>query len=139
VKTKDLFAGCFVTIAPHDDVWLVSLLTDDQKSVSMRTYRELPDALEAVHEWMLMLADETEITPDPVLENAALQEALARAALGEEASSPMTADEVHMHDELRAWFGRIAFTYRAASGPGSPLSPGDRSRRYSEAASRRGR
>jgi len=25
MKTRDLFAGCFVTIEPHDDVWLVSL------------------------------------------------------------------------------------------------------------------
>jgi hypothetical protein len=112
MKTRYLFAGCSVMITPHDDVWLVTLYTDDLKSVSMHTYHELPDAIEAVHEWTLMLSDETEITPDPVLANAALQEALARAALGEEASLPVTIDEAHMHDELRAWFEREMRTSR---------------------------
>jgi hypothetical protein len=106
MKTKDLFAGCSVTITPHEDVWLVSLHTDDLKSVSMRTYHELPEAIEAVHEWTLMLSDETEIVPDSVLANAALQEALARTALGEEAALPVTIDEVMERDELRAWFER---------------------------------
>jgi hypothetical protein len=63
VKTKDLFTGCSVTIMPHDDVWLVALYADDRTLVSMKTYGKLPDALEAVHEWMLMLSDETEIHP----------------------------------------------------------------------------
>jgi hypothetical protein len=66
MKTKDLFAGCSVTIAPHVAVWLVSMNTDSLKTVTMRTYHELPDAMEAALEWMLMLSDETEITPDPV-------------------------------------------------------------------------
>jgi len=56
VKTKDLFAGCSVTIMPHDDVWLVSLNTDDQHTITMLTYQELPDAMEAAHEWLLMLS-----------------------------------------------------------------------------------
>jgi hypothetical protein len=68
MKTRDLFAGCSVLITPHDDVWLVSLHTDDLSKVVMNTYQELPDALESVHEWMLMLTDETQITPDPALE-----------------------------------------------------------------------
>jgi hypothetical protein len=106
LKTRDLFAGCSVVIAPHDDVWLVTLVKDDLKSVSMRTYHELPEAIEAVHEWTLMLSDETEIVPDSVLANAALQEALARTALGEEAALPVTIDEVMERDELRAWFER---------------------------------
>jgi hypothetical protein len=59
MKTRDLFAGCFVTIEPHDDVWLVSLTTDDLSKLVLNTYLELPDALESVHEWMLMLTDET--------------------------------------------------------------------------------
>jgi hypothetical protein len=106
VKTKDLFAGCSVTIAPHDDVWLVSLKTDDQKTVSMRTYHELPDAIEAVHEWMLMLTDETEITPDPALATAVLREALARLAVGEEVQLPETIDETRPRAEMRTWFER---------------------------------
>jgi hypothetical protein len=59
MKTRDLLAGYFVTIEPHDDVWLVSLNTDDLSRVAMNTYQELPDALESVHEWMLMLTDGT--------------------------------------------------------------------------------
>jgi hypothetical protein len=48
MKTRDLFAGCSVTITPHDDVWLVSLTTDDLSKVVLNTYLELPDALEYV-------------------------------------------------------------------------------------------
>jgi hypothetical protein len=55
MKTRDLFAGCSVVITPHDDVWLVSLTTDELTSVMMRTYHDLPDAMEAAHEWLLML------------------------------------------------------------------------------------
>jgi hypothetical protein len=47
-----------------DDVWLVSLSTDSLKTVAMRTYQDLPEAMETAHEWLLMLADETEIVPD---------------------------------------------------------------------------
>jgi hypothetical protein len=64
MKTRDVFAGCSVTVAPHGDVWLVSLNTDDLSQVVMKTYHDLPDALEAVHDWMLMLSDETEINID---------------------------------------------------------------------------
>jgi hypothetical protein len=109
VKTKDLFAGCFVTIMPHDDVWLVALHTDDQKTVSMKTYGELPDAMEAVHEWMLMLSDEMEVrVDDNAVKEAAdlVRESLARMALGEEIKMPKELDEVILRDELRTWFER---------------------------------
>jgi hypothetical protein len=109
VKTKDIFAGCYVTIAPHEDVWLVSLNTDDHHMVTMRTYQELADAIEAVHEWTLMLSDETEIRIDVESRRQAaqiLREALARNALGEELIEPKLVDEVIKRDELRAWFER---------------------------------
>jgi hypothetical protein len=93
-------------ITPHDDVWLVTLYTDDLKSVSMRTYHELPDAIEAVHEWTLMLSDETEIVPDAFGAVQILKETLARNALGEELAQPATVAEVMERDELRAWFER---------------------------------
>jgi hypothetical protein len=51
MKSKDLFAGCSVTITPHDDVWLVSLNTEEEHIVAMRTFHELPEALEAVNLW----------------------------------------------------------------------------------------
>jgi hypothetical protein len=47
VKTRDLFAGCSVLITRHDEVWLVSLNTDDLSKIVMNTYLELPDALES--------------------------------------------------------------------------------------------
>jgi hypothetical protein len=106
VKTRDLFAGCSVTITPHEDVWLVSLHTDDLKSVSMKTYHELPEAVDAAHEWLLMLSDETEIVPDACGAVRILMEALARNALGEETALPVKVDEVMERVELRAWFER---------------------------------
>ena len=93
-------------IAPHDDVWLVSLHTDDLKSVSMQTYHELPDAIEAVHEWTLMLSDETEVMPDAFGAIQILMETLPRNALNEETALPGTIDQVMERDELRAWFER---------------------------------
>ena len=109
MKTRDLFAGCSVLITPHDDIWLISLTTDDLKSVMMRTYHDLPDALEAAHEWLLMLSDETEIRVDVEAHKRVarlMQEALARHALGEEMVPPTKLDEVMERDTLRSWFER---------------------------------
>jgi hypothetical protein len=106
MKTRDLFAGCFATIMPHDDVWIVSLRTDDQKTVAMMTYHELPTALEAVHECMLMLGDETEIHSDAAAVVTRLRERLAHHALDESQTLPTTMEELTAHDELRAWFER---------------------------------
>jgi hypothetical protein len=72
----------------------------------MRTYHELPEAVEAAHEWLLMLSDETEIVPDAFGAVQILMETLARNALGEELSLPVKVDEVVERDELRAWFER---------------------------------
>jgi hypothetical protein len=109
MKTRDLFAGCSVVIAPHDDVWLVSLTTDGLKSVMMRTYRELLDALEAAHEWLLMLSDETEIRIDGEAHKRIarlIREALARHALGEDMAQPTTLEAVMERDTVRSWFER---------------------------------
>jgi hypothetical protein len=72
----------------------------------MRTYHELPEAVEAAHEWLPMLSDETEIVPDAFGAVQILMETLARNALGEELSLPVKVDEVVERDELRAWFER---------------------------------
>ncbi len=106
MKTKDLFAGCSVTIQPHDDVWLVSLNTEDEKLVCMKTYSHLNDAIEAVHEWTLMLGDEAEISPDAESAAALMREALARLAIGEEVFLKETVYEVVKRDELRTWYER---------------------------------
>jgi hypothetical protein len=106
MKTKDLFAGCSVTITPHDDVWVVSLRTDDLKTVAMMTYHDLPTALEAVHECMLMLGDETEIHSDAAAVVTHLRERLAKHALDESQTLPTTMEELTAHDDLRMWFER---------------------------------
>jgi hypothetical protein len=106
VKTEDLFAGSSVTITPHDDVWLVSLHTDSLQTVTMRTYHELPGALDAAHEWMLMLADETEIAPDAVGAVHLLMETLARHAVDEGATLPATMEDLEARGTLRTWFER---------------------------------
>lgn len=106
MKTRDLFAGCHAAIAPHDDVWLVPLVTDDGHMVTMQTYQELPDAFEAILEWALMLSDETEINSDAAATRDLILETLARLELGETVRPPESIDEVVQRDELRTWFER---------------------------------
>jgi hypothetical protein len=109
VKTTDLFAGCSVTITPHDDVWLVSLNTEDEHMVAMRTYHELSDALEAVNLWTLMLSDQTEINTDHEAHRRRadlMRETLARLVLGQETKLPEKLQKVVEQDELRTWFER---------------------------------
>jgi hypothetical protein len=109
VKTRDLFAGCSVLITRHDEVWLVSLTADEMTSVNMRMYHNLPDAVEAAHEWLLMLSDETEIRTDAETHKwvaRLMQETLARYALGEEMLQPTMLEEVMERDTLRSWFER---------------------------------
>lgn len=106
MKTHELFVGCFVTVTPHDNVWLVSLNTGDDHMVLMRTCHELPDAMDATREWRLMLSDETEIVPDAVGAGRILMETMARNALGEDVTLQVTVDEVMERDDLRAWFER---------------------------------
>jgi hypothetical protein len=77
---------------PHDDVWLVSLNTDDQHTITMLTYQELLDAMEAAHEWLLMLSDDAEISEDAAGAADFMREALARLAIGEEAPMPRHVD-----------------------------------------------
>ena len=53
-KNQGPLRGCSVTITPHEDVWPVSLNADALKTVSMRTYHELPEAIEAVHDTLAL-------------------------------------------------------------------------------------
>lgn len=97
--------GCSVLITPQDDVWLVSLITDALSTVTMRTYHELPEAVDAAYEWT-MLSDETEITPDAFGAVPILMETLAHNALREEMAVPANIDEVMERAKLRTWFER---------------------------------
>jgi hypothetical protein len=109
MKTRELFAGCHARIEPRTDLWLVSLRGDDDVIVAMHAYHGLADGLEALHEWMLMLVDETELRPE-IARNVELRqmirEALARSALGERATLPETMRALLTRDRLQAWFER---------------------------------
>lgn len=109
MKTCDLFAGCSVTITPHDDVWLVSLNTEDEHMVAMRTYHELPEALEAVNLWTLMVSDQTEINTDQEAHERAaglMRETLADLVLRQDTRVPEKLQKVEEQDALRTWFER---------------------------------
>ncbi len=106
MKTKDLFVKCFITIGPHEDTWLVGFHCAGQKLFAMRSYHEVADALETLHEWMLLFSDETEVTPADEGAATLLRETLARLAVGEETHLPDTIDELQKRDDLRTWFER---------------------------------
>ena len=72
----------------------------------MQTYQELLDAMEAAHEWLLMLSDDAEISEDAAGAADFMREALARLAIGEEAPMPRQVDELVVRDKLRTWFER---------------------------------
>jgi hypothetical protein len=59
-----------------------------------------------VHEWMLMLADETAIHPSIVTFVERMRKNVARRGIGEDAALPSGPDEIMQCDELRRWFER---------------------------------
>jgi hypothetical protein len=100
VQTKDLFDGHYVALVPHGDAWLVGLNNAACTMLWPRTYRELPDAIDAVHAWAQLLSNETEI-------HASIEDTVNRwrqtsdpHTLEDDETGPMTADE------LRTWFTR---------------------------------
>lgn len=103
MKICDLFSGCFVTIGLHNGAWAVALHTVDQTRVLMVTYEELPDALEAVHEWASMMRDDEEIDQNATGSVDLMRETLARAALGEAVLRPAA---VEKPEDTRTWFER---------------------------------
>lgn len=104
MQTRDLFAGHEATLMPHDDVWLVGLSGDDERTVLLRTYSDLSAALDAVHEWALMLSDETEISADAEAVVELMRHALAQYALDKGATLPATMEDLKARDRLRTWF-----------------------------------
>jgi hypothetical protein len=110
MKTCELFAGCSITIMPHHDLWLVALSRNTRETVCMRTDRELPDALDLVHEWTLLLTDETDVRVDQDARREAealLRETVARLAIGADIHPPMKQlDRLIERDKLRRWFER---------------------------------
>jgi len=77
-----------------------------QHMLAMRTYHELPDALEAVNLWALMLRDETGINADhEAHERAAdlMRETLANLVLRQEIKLPEKLWKVNERDELQTW------------------------------------
>ncbi len=88
MKTRDLFAGCFVTIASHHGGgWLVALRANQKETITLRHYPNLPDTMEAAHHWVFMLDDASEIpTDEPATKEAAqfMRTTLAWLAIGDD-------------------------------------------------------
>jgi hypothetical protein len=93
-------------LMPHDDVWLVSLCSEIGKTLALQAYEDLPDALDAVHEWALMLSDETELSPGMEAASGLIREVLAQAAVEEMTRLPDTLLDLMKADRLRAWYER---------------------------------
>jgi hypothetical protein len=109
VKTKDLFAGCFVTIAPDTDGWLVTLRKNNHETIALKRNGGLSEAIDAVRDWTLLLSDEADLgADDNALKGSAelARETLARMAVGEEAPPAVEPAEAVLRDELPAWFER---------------------------------
>jgi hypothetical protein len=104
-------------------------------TITMKTYRELPDALEAVHEWMLMLADETAIHLSIVTVVERMRENVARRGIGEDAALPSGPDEIMRCDELRRWFEReMGAPYKKVPAGGCRLRSADYAAKRSRCA-----
>jgi hypothetical protein len=105
VKTKDLFAGCMVTIASdYGDGWLVAVGESKDETIALKHFADLPETMEAAHHWVFMLGDASEIpTDEPVSREAAqfMRTTLAWLAIGEEPPTKPLRD-----DELLTWFER---------------------------------
>lgn len=77
--------------------------------VAMRTYHELPEALEAVNLWTLMVSDQTEINTDQEAHERAaglMRETLADLVLRQDTRVPEKLQKVEEQDALRTWFER---------------------------------
>ncbi len=66
----------------------------------------MPEAIDAVREWALLLTDETEISSDPAALRVLMRQSLARYALDEDAVLPASMGDLKARDRLRTWFER---------------------------------
>ncbi len=86
MKICDLFSERHVEIVPRDERWIVSLVKHSNAPEFVRTYDTLADAVDAAHDLLLVLVDDTELVPDWAAAADArnrLRDLLARHAAGE--------------------------------------------------------
>jgi hypothetical protein len=112
-RIRDLFAGYAVSLAVVQDVWAVRLMTPDGVTASERLYGDLSGALDAVHEWALVLGDEeeVEISAEDALNAAAeldrrLRETQVHEVLGEGGPADDESADSEERERLRSWFER---------------------------------
>jgi hypothetical protein len=109
MKVRDLFLGYQVQIAPADDRWTVALVRPTSVHEAFQTYSNLPDALEAAHDLLLLLVDDTEVVEDIIAtddDRDSLRHALATQTPGEPLELPEDIDAPNERDRLRDWFMR---------------------------------
>lgn len=109
MTVRDLFAGYGVQIFLAEERWAVALTRPDGTNEAFQTYADLPDALEAAHELLMLFADETPLVADTVTTEdarAAFRESLVHHVAGEPLEIPEEVDAPNERDRLRAWFER---------------------------------
>lgn len=104
---REIYAGHTVSVRAEGDQWLVRFLRPDGSEVGASLHRELQDAVDAVHEWGLILGDEeiVDLTPDAAAEIARMLERRLQqmeAQAGEHTQSM----DVPERTQLRDWFER---------------------------------
>ena len=112
-RIRDLFVGYTVSLAAVEEGWVVRLITPDGVTASERAYGDLNGAMDAVHEWALVLGDEeeVEISAEDALNAAAelerrLREAQVHEMLGESGAVDDALADIHERERLRTWFER---------------------------------
>jgi hypothetical protein len=110
MKVRELFAGYRVTLSPDGGEWRATLADEDGIDRLSTIHGELPDALDAAHEWLMMLVDDTELSDHAVAAIHTLadrvRELLARRAIGEPVLEASGLDAIADREELRRWFER---------------------------------
>jgi hypothetical protein len=110
MKIRDLFRSQRIQVYPDGNGWVVALLDPDRGAQSVRTYGTLPEALEAIGDWMRVMTDEREIEDDPVIRDRLfdlLHNAMIRYEAGEDPNEvPEDDEKVIEYERLKAWFER---------------------------------
>lgn len=102
MKIRDLFTGYRVQIHPDADEWIVTLLHMEFESLTYR-YDQLPAAVDAAHEWLLLLADETDLGDISASEVQEFLRNRLQASLVRQLEGDTGEHQAGRDDSLRHW------------------------------------